>query len=55
MKCARCGRPIRKPVNLAGMTLGSHCAALVRGGSPMRIKRAHPVDARQADLFGAQA
>lgn len=55
MKCARCHRPIRYAVHLAGMTLGVHCAALVRGGAPVRVRRQKGVDERQADLFGAQA
>lgn len=55
MVCTRCHRQLtRPPVYVAGMSLGPRCAQLVAGSKPRRARTSAP-DARQADLFAAEA
>lgn len=64
-RCARCGRTVAEPVDLAGMKLGAKCARAVRLAL-IEQPRAHEdaplvTDPRQQDffqspdLFGAHA
>jgi hypothetical protein len=56
VRCARCHRPLRKPVEIAGSQYGSTCARSVTGAKPARVRildqTAVKRDDRTPDLFG---
>ena len=50
MICARCHRPIKHPVNVAGMLLGATCARIAFGAKPKRVAVHRRPDERQVEI-----
>lgn len=53
MKCARCGRDVADPQDIAGVKLGKKCAAIVRAAivQPHEREQHTEPDPNQRDFF----
>lgn len=54
MNCARCRRPLKHPIELAGMQVGRQCAKAIADALELQhgdSRAPAPADPRQTDLF----